>query len=74
MGGNVVAAEGGADDAFLEEEAVMDGSYGEGGGADIDYEGGGFASGEAVGCKCWLSEWSVEGGAHAARTPFRASQ
>lgn len=34
----------------------MDGSYGEGGGADIDYEGGGFAGGEAAGYKYWLSD------------------
>jgi len=56
LGGDVVAAEGGVDDAFSEEEAVVDGRDGEGGGTDIDYEGGGFAGGEAVGCKRWLSE------------------
>lgn len=56
LGRNIVAAEGGVDDAFLEEEAVVDGSHGKGGGADVDYEGGGFPGGEAVGCKSWLSE------------------
>lgn len=45
--GDEVAGEGGARDAFFEEEAVVDGGYGGVGGADVDYEGGGFARSEA---------------------------
>ena len=46
MVGDEVARQGGADDAFFEDETVMDRGYGDIGGAEVNYEGGGFA-----GCK-----------------------
>ena len=45
--GEVVPCEGGAGDAFAKDEAVVDGSKRCGGGANVDYQGGGFAGREA---------------------------
>lgn len=47
MVGDEVPGEGGARDAFLEEDAVVDGGYGDVSGADVDYKSGWFAGGEA---------------------------
>ena len=33
--------------AFFQDETIVHGGYGDGGGADIDDKGGGFAGGEA---------------------------
>lgn len=45
-----VAGKGGASDSLFQDEAVMDGGDGDGGGAHIDDEGRRFARGEAFTC------------------------
>lgn len=46
--GEEVAAQWGAGNAFFQDETVGDRGYGDVGGADVDYEGRGFAGGEAI--------------------------
>lgn len=57
---DVVAGERGANDAFFKDEPVVDGGDGDGGGADVDYEGGRFAgceTGALVRIGLW---WDLE--------------
>lgn len=48
-----VTGQWGASDGFFQDEAVVDGCYGDGGGTHIDDEGCWFARGEAITCQQW---------------------
>lgn len=63
MVGEEVSGERGVLDAFFEDEAVVDGGDGDGRGAKVDYQGGGFSGGKAKGWGvCELGfEWARGG-------------